>query len=139
MKVERVDHTAIVVADMEEAIERWGRLTGATVRDRQEVPHQRVEVAFLEAGGTLLELIHPLNDQSGVARFLSRRGEALHHLGLAVDDLPAALEELAAEGAELIDREPRAGVHGDIAFIHPRSTGGVLVELVEQRSSAGED
>jgi methylmalonyl-CoA/ethylmalonyl-CoA epimerase len=121
----------VVVADMEEAIERYARLWHLHPRLRGEVAEQGVEVAFLAAGDTLLELIRPLGRESGVGRFLDRHGESLHHIGFAVEDIRAELKALADAGVELIDREPRRGLHGLIAFAHPRGTGGILVELVQ--------
>jgi methylmalonyl-CoA/ethylmalonyl-CoA epimerase len=127
----RIDHTAIVVADMDEALPRHERLWGVTASLRSRVPEQGVEVAFLPVGDTQLELIQPMTPDSGVGRFLQRHGESLHHIGIAVGDIRAELEELARNGIEVIDSHPRHGVHGLIAFIHPRGTGGVLVELVQ--------
>jgi methylmalonyl-CoA/ethylmalonyl-CoA epimerase len=129
--VRRVDHTAVAVRDLDEAIVRYTRLFGADRVERTVVPDQAVEVAFLTLGDTTLELISPRDDRSGVARFLEKRGDGLHHIGIQVDRLEEELERLAAEGIELIDRQPRPGAHGRIAFVHPRGTGGVLVELVE--------
>lgn len=127
----RIDHTAIAVRDLDEAIARFGVLFGIERIERRRVPEQRVEVVFLEFSDTCLELVSPLDESSGVARFLQARGESLHHIGIAVDDLEGELSRLASEGVELIDTQPRQGVHGRIAFVHPRGTGGVLVELVE--------
>lgn len=132
MTVRRIDHTAIVVRDLVEAIERYGLLYGVRPAERTPVPEQRVEVAFLAFADTVLELVSPLDDTSGVAKFLKQHGEGLHHIGILVDSLEDELERLAREGVELIDREPRRGVHGRIAFVHPRGTGGVLVELVQR-------
>jgi methylmalonyl-CoA/ethylmalonyl-CoA epimerase len=131
MNLLRVDHTAIVVANLDEALARYARIWQLAPSIRAEVPDQRVEIAFLPVGETQLELIRPLDSESGVARFLERNGESLHHVGIAVDDINAELENLAQEGVELIDRRPREGVHGLIAFVHPRGTGGVLIELVQ--------
>lgn len=131
MTVERVDHTAIAVQDLDEALKRYHRLLGLRVASRDRVPDQKVEIAFLAGGDTLLELITPTDADSGVARFLERRGEGLHHVGLLVDDIRRELQRLAEEGVELIDHEPRRSVHGLIAFVHPRGTGGVLLELVQ--------
>ncbi len=127
----RVDHTAIAVRDLDKAIDRYRAVFGPAQVERAVVAAQRVEVAFLSYGDTYLELVCPLDETSGVARFLRAQGESLHHIGMAVDDLESELSRLAEQGVELIDRQPRRGVHGRIAFIHPRGTGGVLVELVE--------
>jgi len=127
----RVDHTAIVVRDLDEALARYRRIFGLEAFERTAAPDQGVEVAFLRLGNTQLELIQPLDSTSGVARFLERRGEGLHHIGVLVEDLRSELRQLQDQGVELLDGEPRRGVHGHIAFIHPRGMGGVLVELVE--------
>jgi methylmalonyl-CoA/ethylmalonyl-CoA epimerase len=130
MSLPRVDHTAIVVRDLEEALGRYGRLFGLQAVERAVVPGQGVEVAFLAMGDTQIELIEPTDAGSGVARFLESHGESLHHIGVAVDDIRAELSRLSDQGIELVDREPRQGAHGEIAFVHPRGTGGILVELV---------
>jgi methylmalonyl-CoA/ethylmalonyl-CoA epimerase len=131
MNLERLDHTAIAVRDLDEALARYAAVFGLEPSDRQRVDDQGVEVAFLGLEGSQIELICPTTSGSGVARFLDRHGEALHHIAFAVTDLDSELERLAAQGVELIDRAPRPGVHGWVAFVHPRGTGGVLVELVE--------
>lgn len=135
MNLQRVDHTAIAVKDMDEALVRYCRLLGVEVYERVAVPQQGVEAAFLAIGDTSLELICPTDPQSGVARFLERRGEGLHHVGLLVDDISAELDRLRRDGVELIDEEPRRGAHGSVAFLHPRGTGGVLIELVQHDSA----
>jgi methylmalonyl-CoA/ethylmalonyl-CoA epimerase len=127
----RVDHTAIVVADLDEALDRYRTLLGAEPGAKHLVPEQRVAVAFLALGDTQLELISPTDPESGVARYLAARGEGLHHVGIHVDDIESELERLRLQGIELIDDQPRQGVHGKIAFVHPRGTGGVLLELVQ--------
>lgn len=131
MSFDRLDHTAIAVSDLDEAIERYHRILGLTASERHLVPDQGVEVAFLPAGGSQIELICPTSTDSGVARFLARQGEGMHHVAFTVPDIEAELARLHASGVELIDSVPRRGVHGRIAFVHPRGTGGVLVELVE--------
>jgi methylmalonyl-CoA/ethylmalonyl-CoA epimerase len=128
----RIDHTAIVVADLGEALERYRRVLGVSFGTRYLLPGQRVEVAFLAMGDTQLELVTPTDPESGVARFLAKRGEGLHHVGILVDDIDRELERLRRENVDLIDEQPRPGVHGKIAFVHPRSTGGVLIELIER-------
>ncbi|MCK4471771.1 MAG: methylmalonyl-CoA epimerase, partial [Anaerolineae bacterium] len=89
-------------------------------------------IAFLPVGESEIELVEPLTAESGVARFLEKRGEGLHHICLEVDDIEAALQDLAAKGIRLIDEQPRRGAHGRVAFLHPKSTHGVLIELIEK-------
>lgn len=131
MDVERIDHTAIVVRDLDEAIARYRSLLGIEPGARGVVEDQHIALAFLSIGDTQLELIQPTDEDSGVARFLARRGESLHHIAVRVPDIRAALAKLTDQGVELIDREPRPGFHGQIAFVHPRALDGVLLELVE--------
>lgn len=118
--------------DLGAALPLFERLTGATASPAERVEAQRVDVAFLETGAAGLEVIAPSDPDSPVARFLARRGPGLHHVALRVPALEPVLRDLAAAGVRLIDAEPRAGAHGRrIAFLHPESCGGVLVELVE--------
>lgn len=130
-----VHHVAIVVRSIEASLPRYRELFGLEPEaPPTEFPPQRVRLCFLPTGpdpAVRIELIEPLDDESGVARFLAARGEGLHHVCFLTDDLPASLEALAAREAELIDREPRAGAHGDVAFVHPRTLDGVLWELLE--------
>ena len=125
-------HVAVVVADLEEAIDRYGAL-GFGDAERFTLPEQAVEVATFHAGDGWVELIRPTDPDGPVARFLANRGEGLHHVAYAVPDLERALAELASAGVRLIDSVPRTGAHGwRIAFIHPESCGGVLTELVQR-------
>jgi len=131
MNLLRIDHTGIAVRDLDEALERYRRTYGLQPSERLPVPTQHVEVAFLAIGDTRLELVQPTDDQSPVARFLDRRGEGLHHVAILVQNIREELQRLSDNGVELIDREPRPGAHGLVAFVHPREAGGVLVELIE--------
>ena len=127
-----LDHVALAVRDLDEALERFRRLYGATPVSREVVEADGVEEAMLLVGGSQVQLLAPQRPDGPVARFLERRGEGLHHIAFAVPDLDAALAHLVAEGAELIDRAPRRGGGGArIAFVHPRTFGGTLTELVE--------
>ena len=127
-----LDHVALAVHDLDEALERFRRLYGVEPASREIIEGDGVEEAMLLVGGSQVQLLAPRRPDSPVARFLDRRGEGLHHLAFAVPDLDAALAHLAAEGAELIDPEPRRGSGGArIAFVHPRAFGGTLTELVE--------
>lgn len=127
-----LDHVAIAVADLESAQPLFESLIGAAGSPVERVAGQQVDVVFVGSGTGRVELIAPTSVQSPVARFLERRGPGLHHLAYRVADLDAALEALAARGVRLIDEHPRAGAHGRrVAFIHPQSSAGVLVELIE--------
>ncbi len=133
MTARSLHHVAIVVRDLDAALGVWRDLLGLRVQEVKDVPQDRVRIALLPAGGTLIELVQPLDAESGVARYLASRGEsALHHVCLAVDDLPSELGRLAAAGVELVDRAPRRGAEGDVAFLHPRAASGVLVELIQR-------
>ena len=127
----RVHHVAIVVHDLEQALglyrDRLGLSLGAVV----PVESDGVRIAFLDVGESKVELVEPTDPSTGVARFLESRGEGFHHVCLEVADLGAELDRLAESGIELIDRSPRRGAEGPVAFIHPRSCHGVLVELIE--------
>jgi methylmalonyl-CoA/ethylmalonyl-CoA epimerase len=127
-------HIGVVVADLHAAVEAYrkiGFLAGETV----QLDEQNVEIAALRAGGSWIELMTPIDHDSPIGRFLDSRGQGVHHVAYLVDDLAGTLAGLEAAGVELIDREPRTGLHGwRIAFIHPRSCAGVLTELVERGS-----
>lgn len=127
-----LDHVAIAVHSIDEALASYQLLSGASGSRRERVESQGVEVCFIGEGDGKLELLEPLDEDSPVGRFLARRGAGLHHIAYRVPDIRAALRQLADSGMDLIDREPRTGAGGHlVAFIHPRSTGGTLVELVE--------
>lgn len=123
---------AIAVEDLDEATAMWRDRLGLRVGSREVVEDQGVEVQMMYAGETRIELVCPIRPDSPMASFLSKRGPGLHHLALAVADCGAAIEQVAAAGGRMIDAAPRTGAHQtQIAFVHPRSTGGVLAELVE--------
>jgi methylmalonyl-CoA epimerase len=127
-----LDHVAIAVNDLATARPLFESLVGAAGSPVERVDGQGVDVVFVGAGDGRVELIAPSRDDSPVARFLARRGPGLHHLAYRVPDLDAALRDLAARGVRLIDERPRAGADGHrVAFLHPRSCAGVLVELIE--------
>lgn len=126
-----LDHVAIAVPSIASARTFYEALAGPAGSPVEAVPEQGVNVLFVGNAPGRIELIEPDSDTSGVARFLSKRGPGLHHIAYRVEDIAATLDDLANRGVELIDRHPRPGAHGHrVAFIHPRSTGGVLVELV---------
>jgi methylmalonyl-CoA/ethylmalonyl-CoA epimerase len=127
-----LDHVALAVHDLDEALALFERLFGVTPSSRESVPDQGVAEAMLPLGGTSLQLLAALSADSPVGRFLDRRGEGLHHISIAVADIDAALDHLAAEGVRLIDEAPVPGGGGKrIAFVHPSAFAGVLIELVE--------
>jgi methylmalonyl-CoA epimerase len=133
MQVTKINHLGIAVQDLEQAAELYKAL-GLHVAQVIEVPEQKVRVAFIPIGESTIELVQPTSEDSTVAAYLERRGEGLHHLALQVEDISAALSELEGQGRRLIDRTPRQGAEGKIAFLHPKSTGRVLIELVEDES-----
>lgn len=127
-----LDHVAIAVRDLEAAIDGYRTRYGIEPIHRELVESQGVEEALLPVGGSMIQLLLPLTPESPVGRFLEKRGEGLHHVAYAVLDIEAALAHLKAEGAKLIDDEPRIGGRGArIAFVHPQDLGGTLIELVE--------
>ena len=125
-------HTAIAVRDIDAALADLKRLYGLEPLSRETIEEQGVEEAMIPLGGSYLQLLMPLSDDSPVGRFISGRGEGIHHLAMQVADLDAALAHLVAEGGELVDTSPRVGGGGHrIAFVHPRSLASTLIELVE--------
>ena len=128
-----LNHIALVVEDLHEALVFWGERLGLPATGAVQTIHgEGVDIAFLQIGAARLELIQPRGQASGVARFLAKRGPGLHHLCLEVADLDAKLGELAAQGIELINESPRERHGRRYAFVHPDSTGGVLLELYER-------
>ncbi len=128
----KLDHIAIAVRDLEDALSFYTDVLGLTCVGRETVTEQGVHLAMLPIGEGRLELLEPLREDSPVGRFLMRRGEGLHHICFQVADLEGTLARLRAQGVRLIDQEPRCGAEGrKIAFLHPASAHGVLIELVE--------
>ncbi len=127
----RVHHVAIVVRDLDSALGVYRDQLGLPLDVLMPIDSDGVRIAFLPAGESNIELVEPTDPGTGVARFLESRGEGFHHVCLEVDDVADELARLAASGIELIDRAPRRGAEGPVAFIHPRSCHGVLVELIE--------
>jgi len=131
--IKKVNHMAIAVTNLDEALDLYNRLFGLRPEKVETVTEQRVKAAILPVGeGSEIELIQPIDSDSGVAKFLEKRGEGVHHVALEVDDIDQELKSLAAKGVELIDKEPRSGVAGRVAFLHPKSTRGILIELVQK-------
>lgn len=133
-----LDHVAIAVRSIATVQPLFESLVGAESSTRESLPAEFVDVAFIGTGPGRIELLEPTTAGSAVARFLERRGPGLHHLAYRVPDLAATLHRLEAAGVALIDRTPRAGAHGRrVAFLHPGSTAGVLIELVEESGISG--
>jgi methylmalonyl-CoA/ethylmalonyl-CoA epimerase len=130
-KMKKVNHVAIVVADIDEATKFWRDILGIQVDHVEEVPSQKSKVAFLPVGDTEVELVQPTSDDTGAAKFLAERGGGMHHLCFEVDDCAATMAELKEKGVRLLSEEPNVLPGRKMAFVHPKSTGGVLVELYE--------
>ena len=131
----RLDHVGIVVHSIDESLETYRDQLGFTLLERVTIEEQLVEAAFLDGGNSTIELIAPTDTESGTAKYLAKRGEGTHHVCYEVDDLEAALAQLREAGVRLIDESPRRGVHGRVAFIHPKATHGTMVELLEKEES----
>jgi methylmalonyl-CoA/ethylmalonyl-CoA epimerase len=130
--IKKINHIAIVTPDLAAATPFWTEALGLTVAHREHVAEQGVDVAMLPIGESSIELLQPTDMTSGVARFMEKRGPGIHHICLEVEDLDAALDRLKAAAVPLINEEPTIGAGGRrMAFIHPKGTGGVLVELYE--------
>jgi methylmalonyl-CoA epimerase len=133
IELTEIDHVGVAVDDLDEAVERYRRQLGVEPSHRERVEDQGVEEVLFPAGRSFIQLLGALGPDTPVGRHLAARGPGLHHVAYRVADLAAALEHLRAEGTRLIDEEPRRGSRGtSIAFVHPRSMGGVLVELVQE-------
>ena len=131
-----VHHIGIAVVDLDESIEQYGALFGATVEQRETVEEQGVEAASLRVGSSRVELLRPLGPETPVGRFLTKRGPGLHHVAFEVADLAGELDRLRADGVQLIDEAPRDGLYGlQVAFVHPEAAGGVLAEFVGDDSN----
>ncbi len=131
--IKRIDHVAVVVENMEDATAFWQDALGLKISHTEDIPEQESVIAFLPVGNSEIELVKPTTETSGIVRYLNKRGPGVHHLCFEVDDLQATLDRLDAQGVELINREPVAGAGGTrVAFVHPRSANGVLVELYER-------
>lgn len=128
----KIHHVGVAVDDLEAAIELYTTAFGAELTHRASNDKDGLAAAFLRAGDAEVELLKPLREDTPVGKFLARRGPGLHHIAVAVSDIDKAIAEARANGLEMIDQEPRIGLHGTrIAFVHPKSVGGVLTEFVE--------
>jgi methylmalonyl-CoA/ethylmalonyl-CoA epimerase len=128
----RIDHVGVAVSDLDAAVALYEETFAMPLAHRETVESQGVEAVLLDIGDGHVELLRPLGPDTVVGRFIERRGEGLHHVAYAVDDIDAALERLRSKGVQLIDEEARIGIRGSrVAFLHPKATGSVLTELVE--------
>jgi methylmalonyl-CoA epimerase len=135
----RIDHIAVIVRSLEEALPFYRDTLGITPSAIKEVSSEQVRIAFLPLGGpggSKIELVEPLNSESGLAKFLEKRGEGLHHICLEVEDIDEALEDMKEKGAPILDVQPRQSADGRAIFLHPKGTHGVLLELVEKEGEA---
>ena len=130
-RIGRIHHVALVVRSLDEALPLYTELLGLTLETVMDVPDDRVRIAFLAVGESKVELVEPTDATTGVARFLEKQGEGFHHVCYEVPDITEELTRLGIEGVELIDSAPRRGAEGPVAFVHPRSGHGVLIELIE--------
>ena len=128
----RIDHVGVAVSDLDAAVTLYEDTFGMPVAHRETVDSQGVEAVLLDVGEGHVELLRPLGPETAVGKFLDKRGEGLHHVAYAVDDIDSTLEQLRSAGVELIDSEARVGIRGSrVAFLHPKATGLVLTEIVE--------
>lgn len=131
--IKKVDHIGIAVANLKEALKLYEETLGIKCTGVEEVAEQKVRTAFLPVGDTEIELLESTDPAGTIARFIEKRGEGIHHIALRVDNIEAALEKMKAAGIRLLDEVPRPGAGGArIAFLHPKDTGGVLIELTER-------
>jgi methylmalonyl-CoA/ethylmalonyl-CoA epimerase len=132
MPIKRLDHVGIVVHSLDASLKTYCDEMGFRLVQRMDIPEQLVEAAFLDTGNSTIELIAPTDAESGTARFLAKRGEGTHHVCYEVDDIVATLAGLREQGLDLIDETPRQGVHGLVAFVHPKATHGMMIELLQK-------
>jgi methylmalonyl-CoA/ethylmalonyl-CoA epimerase len=129
--IKKIDHIGVAVKNLEEAIELYKKL-GFELRGIEEIPDQKVKVAMFPVGESKIELVEATSPESAIAKFIEKRGEGIHHIAINVNDIEAALDGAKANGLQLIDEKPRIGAGGKrIAFVHPKSTKGILLEFVE--------
>lgn len=135
MKVSHIEHLGIAVRSLDEAIPFYENVLGLKCYNIEEVADQKVRTAFFKVGDVKIELLEATSPESTIAKFIENRGEGVHHVAYAVEGLESALEDAESKGIRLIDKAPRGGAEGlSIAFLHPKSTGGVLTELCEDKN-----
>jgi methylmalonyl-CoA/ethylmalonyl-CoA epimerase len=136
--IKKVDHIGIAVKSLENSLPFYTEVLQLPLLAIEEVNSQQVKVAFLQAGETKLELLEPMSADSTIAKFIEKRGEGIHHMALGVDSIEERIAEMKEKGIIMIDHQPRPGAGGaDIAFMHPKSANGVLVELCEKKGKKG--
>jgi methylmalonyl-CoA/ethylmalonyl-CoA epimerase len=136
--IKKIDHIAIAVHNLEEAATFYQELLGLSLADVEEIEGMDTKVGFLAVGETTIELVQPTKEETGLSKFLAARGPGIHHICLEVDDIEAELRAYKEKGALLIDETPRKGAHGmKVGFIHPKTSGGVLIELGEPSHPKG--
>ncbi len=135
MNISHIEHLGIAVRSLDDAIPFWENILGFKCYNIEEVADQKVKTAFFKVGQTKIELLEPTSPESTIAKFIENRGEGVHHVAYAVENIEEALAEAESKGVRLIDKTPRKGAEGlTIAFLHPKSTGGVLTELCEDKN-----
>jgi methylmalonyl-CoA/ethylmalonyl-CoA epimerase len=131
-QIKQINHVAIVVEDIDESLAFWRDALGIEMHELRDVPAEKSKVAFLPVAGSEIELVQPTSDDSGIAKYLAKRGQGMHHVCLEVDDIDGMLAQLKAKGIRLINEQPKTASDGKrYAFIHPESSSGVLVELYQ--------
>ncbi len=130
--IKRIDHVSIAVKNLDEALGVFKAVFGLESVHQEEIPDQGVKAALIKIGDGEIELVEPIDPEGGVAKFIERRGEGIHHICLEVDNIDEELKSLEAKGVALIDKQPRKGLAGMIGFVHPKATKGVLVELAQK-------
>lgn len=132
--IKKVDHIGIAVQSLEESLPFYTEVLGLELKGIEEVESERVKVAFIQIGGTKLELLEPTSSESAIAKYIEKRGEGIHHVALGVDSIEARIAEIKEKGIKMINDEAKVGAGGAlVAFMHPKSTGRVLVELCEKK------
>jgi len=134
MKPSHIEHIGIAVTNLDDSVRLFEKVFGLKCYNIEEIENQKVKTAFFKVGQTKIELLESTDPDGPIAKFIEKRGEGIHHIAFAVDNIDSQLKHAEKEGVKLIDAIPRKGAEGfDIAFLHPRSTGGVLIELCEHR------
>ena len=134
MTISHIEHIGIAVKNLKEAIKMYEDLFGLPCYNTEEISDQKIRTAFFQIGQTKIELLESTDSEGPIGKFIEKKGEGVHHIAFAVENLAHALREVEAKGFQLIDKQPRPGAEGlNIVFLHPKSTGGVLLELCEDR------